>query len=324
MKIWHVSCVVGTLIATSLVAIHQVASPQANLATPNAIVADAFGVMRQDRMTILTKATAAYPTSSAGTTSTANSIVAAEFAATMRVAEKVANALRQARLSPVYARLETPENDASLLQASLPPVSSSPAKIDLAALSDVPLGTPVEEIDRAAEAFGLDASFMKTIAKIESDLNPRERTGSYVGLFQLSKSEFRRYGSGDILNARDNAMAAARKFIAEAALFEETTHRKLTFADLYLIHQQGVEGAAEHVGHPDQIAWKSICATHEGMERGERWCKRAIWGNTLPAVKRQYNSVDRLTSGAFIAMWRNRIDMLLSRYAVPAPQRPEV
>jgi hypothetical protein len=328
LKIWHVSCVVGTLIATSLVAIHQIASSRAELATPNAIVAGAFSAMRFDMTTIVTKASAAYPTSPAeaklDTTSTANSIVAAGFAATLRVAERVANSLRHERALPVQASLDAPENEASLQQVSIPPALSSPVKIDLAALSDVPLGTPVEEIDRAAEAFGLDASFMKTVAKIESDLNPRERTGSYVGLFQLSKSEFRRYGSGDILNPRDNAMAAARKFTAEAALFEETTHRKLTFADLYLIHQQGVQGAAEHVGHPEQIAWKSVCATHEGMEKGERWCKRAVWGNTLPAVKRQYSSVDRLTSGAFVAMWRNRIDMLLSRYTAPAPQRPEV
>ena len=28
---------------------------------------------------------------------------------------------------------------------------------------------------------------MKAVAKIESDFNPRERTGSYIGLFQLSK-----------------------------------------------------------------------------------------------------------------------------------------
>ncbi|MBU6463842.1 MAG: transglycosylase [Bradyrhizobium sp.] len=223
---------------------------------------------------------------------------------------------------PLHASLDAPENEATLQQASLPAASSSLAKIDLAALSDVPIGTPVQEIDRAAEVFGLDANFMKTVAKIESDLNPRERTGSYIGLFQLSKSEFRQYGSGNILNPRDNAMAAARKFITEAALFEETTHRKLTFADLYLIHQQGLEGAAEHISHPEQIAWKSVCATHEGMAKGPRWCKRAIWGNTLPAVKRQYNSVDRLTSGAFVAMWRDRIDMLLSHYA--AQLRPEV
>ena len=326
MKIWQVSCVVGTLIATSLVAIHQIAASRAELATPNAIVADAFSAMRLDMMTILTKARAAYPTPATraklDTTPSANAIIAAEFAATAQVAKKVANSLRQ-RLLPVQASLDKPENEATLQQASISAASSNPLKIDLAALRDVPLGTPIQEIDRAAEAFGLDANFMKTVAKIESDLNPKERTGSYIGLFQLSKSEFRQYGSGDILNPRDNAMAAARKFIAEAALFEETTHRKLTFADLYLIHQQGLQGTAEHVGHPEQIAWKSVCATQEGMAKGPRWCKRAIWGNTLPAVKRQYSSVDRLTSGAFVAMWRNRIDMLISRYAAPAPLRPE-
>jgi hypothetical protein len=78
----------------------------------------------------------------------------------------------------------------------------------LVALRDVPLGTPVQEIERAAKAFGVDANFMKAVAKIESDFNPRERTGSYIGLFQLSKSEFSEYGSGDILNPRDNAMPA--------------------------------------------------------------------------------------------------------------------
>src|SRR6202008_580229 len=136
------------------------------------------------------------------------------------------------------------------------PPPEKPAKIASAALRNVPLGTPVQEIERAADAFDLDVNFMKAVAKIESDFNPRERTCSYIGLFQLSKSEFSKYGSGDILNPRDNAMAAAYKFATEAALFEATTHMKLTFANLYLIHQQGWEGAAEHLSHPQQIAWK--------------------------------------------------------------------
>ncbi|HMI14380.1 MAG TPA: transglycosylase SLT domain-containing protein, partial [Bradyrhizobium sp.] len=194
------------------------------------------------------------------------------------------------------------------------PPPEKPAKIALAALSRVPLGTPIQEIERAAEAFGVDVNFMKAVAKIESDFNPRERTGSYIGLFQLSKSEFSQYGSGDILNPRDNALAAAYKFVTEAALFEAITHMALTFANLYLIHQQGWEGAAEHLSHPQQIAWKSMCATHEGMAKGEGWCKRAIWGNTLPAVKREWKSVDRLTSGAFVAMWRDRVDTFYARY----------
>jgi len=203
------------------------------------------------------------------------------------------------------------------------PPPEKPAKMALAALHDVPLGTPVQEIERAAEAFGVDANFMKAVAKIESDFNPRERTGSYIGLFQLSKSEFSEYGSGDILNPRDNAMGAAYKFVTEAALFEVTTRKTPTFLDLYLIHQQGWEGAAEHVSNPQQIAWKSMCATQEGLAKGERWCKRAIWGNTLPAIKREWKSVDRLTSGAFVAMWRDRIDTLYARYPAPTLRRGE-
>jgi hypothetical protein len=58
-------------------------------------------------------------------------------------------------------------------------------------------------------------------------------------------------------------------------LFELNTHKKATFSDLYLIHQQGTRGAEEHVNHPDRIAWKSMCATDEGREKGEKWCKRA-------------------------------------------------
>jgi hypothetical protein len=203
------------------------------------------------------------------------------------------------------------------------PPSEKPAKIALAALRNVPLGTPVQEIERAADAFGFDLNFMKAVAKIESDFNPKNRTGSYIGLFQLSKSEFSKYGSGDILNPRDNAMAAAYKFVKEAALFEVMTRKKPTFSDLYLIHQQGGEGAAEHVSHPQQIAWKSMCATQEGLAKGERWCKRAIWGNTLPAVKREWKSVDSLTSGAFVAMWRDRVETLYDRYTAPTLRRPE-
>jgi hypothetical protein len=101
-------------------------------------------------------------------------------------------------------------------------------------------------------------------------------------------------------------------------LFEWVTHKKPTLSDLYLIHQQGWEGAAEHISQPDRIAWKSMCATSEGMEKGEKWCKRAIWLNTLPAVKHTWKSVDRLTSGAFVEMWRERVAHLYSNYTATA------
>ena len=212
-----------------------------------------------------------------------------------------------------------PKQNFSLLAyyvfSEIPP-DEKPADIVLKTMKDLPIGTPVEEIKRASEAFGLDFSFMKAVAKIESGFNPKQRTGSYIGLFQLSNNEFKQNGSGNITDPRDNALAGAYKFASEALLFEFGTGRKPTFSDLYLIHQQGWQGAAEHVRHPERIAWKSMCATDEGQEKGERWCKLAIWGNTLPAIKHIWKSVDKLTSGAFVGMWQQRVDQLYSRYSV--------
>jgi len=201
--------------------------------------------------------------------------------------------------------------------SELPP-AEKPADIVLRSLKDTPVGTPVEEIKRASDAFGLDFNFMKAVAKVESGFDPKQRTGSYIGLFQLSKYEFNKFGSGQILDSRDNAIAAAYKFITEGILFEWVTKKKPTLSDLYLIHQQGWEGAAEHISQPDRIAWKSMCATGEGREKGEKWCKRAVWRNTLPVVKDVWKSVDKLTSGAFVGMWRERIAQFYSEYMATA------
>jgi hypothetical protein len=77
-----------------------------------------------------------------------------------------------------------------------------PALIALASLKDVPLGTPRQEVQRVATMFGVDPDFMRVTAKIESDFDPRECTGKYCGLFQLSRYEFDKYGAGSIMNAR--------------------------------------------------------------------------------------------------------------------------
>ncbi len=172
---------------------------------------------------------------------------------------------------------------------------TKPADTVLDSLKGIPPGTPVDEIKRVSDLLGLDFTFMKTVAKIESGFDPKQRTGSYIGLFQLSRREFDMYGSGDILDARDNTVAAALKFTTENVMFEMFTNRTPTLNDIYLIHQQGVEGAVEHLSQPRRLAWRSMCATYEGKEKGEKWCKRAIWGNTLPAVKRVWRNVNRVT-----------------------------
>jgi hypothetical protein len=201
--------------------------------------------------------------------------------------------------------------------SELPP-AEKPTNIVLSSLKDTPVGTPVEEIKRASDAFGLDFNFMKAVARIESGFDPKQRTGSYIGLFQLSRHEFNKFGSGQIRDPRDNAVAAAYKIITEGILFEWVTHKKPTMSDLYLIHQQGWEGAAEHINRPDRIAWRSMCATSEGMEKGEKWCKRAIWLNTVPAVKRAWKSVEKLTSRAFVGMWRDGVAHFYSKYTATA------
>jgi hypothetical protein len=214
---------------------------------------------------------------------------------------------------------ETPDFSylADYAYSEVPP-PETPADTVLRALKEIPEGTPIEEVRRAAQTFGLDVTFMEAVAKIESDFDPKQRTGSYIGLYQLSKYEFDRYGAGEITDGRDNAIAGAYKFVVAAILFELQTHKKATLDDLYLIHQQGTQGAAEHVAHPDRLAWESMCATDEGRVKGERWCKRAIWQNTLPEVKKVWGAVEKLTSASFVEMWRDRLATLYRRYSASA------
>jgi hypothetical protein len=58
-----------------------------------------------------------------------------------------------------------------------------------------------------------------------------------------------------------------------------------------------------------------MCATDEGKTKGEKWCKRAIWENTLPSVKRVWKSVENLTSGVFLNMWQNQVDHFYTHYS---------
>jgi hypothetical protein len=201
------------------------------------------------------------------------------------------------------------------------PPDTKPADTILQAVKEIPEGAPIDEIELASRVLGMDIGFMKAVARIESGFDPKQRTGSYIGLFQLSHYEFDKYGAGEITDSRDNSVAAVYKFITAAILFEINTHKKPTLSDLYLIHQQGTQGAEEHVSHPERIAWKSMCATDEGRVKGEKWCKRAIWQNTLPAIKQIWKSVDNLTSGAFVEMWQQRVDLFYAHYSQALAQK---
>jgi hypothetical protein len=319
MKALQATCIVGAITFTGI--IHQVGG-----STPGASVLDAMPEAAVSAETPgAPTLSAAVPEASAGPETTVG-----EDLGSVSIETKSVDLGHHDAAQPVPTTRDAPDdasNPAPVTQdfryliyyvwSELPP-AEKPADIVLSSLKDTPVGTPVEEIKRASDAFGLDFNFMKAVARIESGFDPKRRTGSYIGLFQLSEYEFNKFGSGQIRDPRDNAVAAAYKVITEGILFEWMTHKKPTLSDLYLIHQQGWEGAAEHISQPDRIAWKSMCATSEGVEKGEKWCKRAIWRNTLPAVKHAWKSVNKLTSGAFVGMWRERVAHLYSKYMATA------
>jgi predicted GIY-YIG superfamily endonuclease len=177
-------------------------------------------------------------------------------------------------------------------------------------------GNPRDEIRQAASLYGLDLVMMMSIAKVESNFNPRARTGSYKGLFQLSDYEFEKYGDGSIWDARDNARAAAHMFIVQAEKFKWAVGHYPDYAERYMIHQQGIQGAIEHYTHPERAAWQSMCATDEGVLKGEQWCRKSIWRNLLPQWKRTFGSVEKISSGDFVSLWTGRINHLANRFSV--------
>jgi hypothetical protein len=177
-------------------------------------------------------------------------------------------------------------------------------------------GNPHDEIRQAASLYGLDLAMMMSIAKVESNFKPHARTGSYKGLFQLSDYEFEKYGDGSIWDARDNARAAAHMFLVQAEKFKQALGHYPDYAERYILHQQGIQGAIEHYTQPERVAWQSMCATDEGVLKGEQWCRKAIWRNLLPQWKRTFGSVEKISSGDFVSLWTGRVNHLAKRFGV--------
>jgi Transglycosylase SLT domain len=177
-------------------------------------------------------------------------------------------------------------------------------------------GNPHDEIRQAASLYGLDLAMMMSIAKVESNFKPHARTGSYKGLFQLSDYEFEKYGDGSIWDARDNARAAAHMFLVQAEKFKQALGHYPDYAERYIVHQQGIQGAIEHYTQPERVAWQSMCATDEGVLKGEQWCRKTIWRNLLPQWKRTFGSVEKISSGDFVSLWTGRVNHLAKRFGV--------
>ena len=164
-------------------------------------------------------------------------------------------------------------------------------------------------IQNAAERYALPTATLRAFAAIESGGNPRATTGSYYGVYQLSRSEFEKYGGrGNIFDLNKNTDVAAHKLRSESEAFSQHYGRAPTAVELYLIHQQGVSGAAMHLANPDVPAWQNMYRTGEGQKKGPGWARLAIWGNVPGDQRAQFPAgVDTITSRQFMDMWAQKM-----------------
>ncbi|MGB8444002.1 MAG: hypothetical protein WCE32_06345, partial [Pseudolabrys sp.] len=71
----------------------------------------------------------------------------------------------------------------------------------------------------------------------------------------------------------------------------------------------------------EQLAWKNMYLTGEGQEKGEKWARKAIWGNVPSDIKGKIKGgLDALTSGQFVALWTERVNRFMARKVEPPTQ----
>ena len=181
-----------------------------------------------------------------------------------------------------------------------------------------------EAIEQAAERYSVPQSALRAFAAIESGGRAHVSTGSYHGVFQLSHDEFRKYGGrNNIFDVKQNTDAAARKLRAEVDVFHQRHGRGPTAVELYLMHQQGIYGAAMHLSEPDDPAWQNMHQTGEGKKRGPGWARRAIWGNVPADERAQFPAgVEGITSRQFIDIWTRRMARFGGDVTMPIPGSP--
>ena len=127
-----------------------------------------------------------------------------------------------AQLQPAGG-FETSESAASILRfrtasfKTRPTPSPSPTAEPVAVYVP-PAGSLAEIIYRAAAEFGLDGSYLLSVASCESGLNTQAHNpAGYYGLFQFDQSTWASYGYGSIYDATAQARTAARLIAAGQA-----------------------------------------------------------------------------------------------------------
>ena len=135
-----------------------------------------------------------------------------------------------------------------------------------------------DAINKTAAMAGMDPAHWRAIAQIESGVNPQSNRNAdtqFKGMFQLGRSVWHDYGSGDIYNPMDNAIAAAKFAQANGAIFRGAFGRDPTPIETYMMHQQGAgfytKGQMSNIaGNPYSPKMNASLETPQSFEEGWR------------------------------------------------------
>ena len=135
-----------------------------------------------------------------------------------------------------------------------------------------------DAINKTAAMAGMDPAHWRAIAQIESGVNPQSNRNAdtqFKGMFQLGRSVWHDYGSGDIYNPMDNAIAAAKFAQANGAIFRGAFGRDPTPIETYIMHQQGpgfyTKGQMSNIaGNPYSPKMNASLETPQSFEEGWR------------------------------------------------------
>ena len=142
-----------------------------------------------------------------------------------------------------------------------------------------------DAINQTAATAGMDPSYWRAIASVESSLHPSSNYNEatqYKGLYQVGTrdrpgepSEWTRHGSGNVYNPMDNARAAAALAAENNAKFQAHFGRAPSPIETYMMHQQGAgfytKGQMSNIaGNPFEKNMKASLQTPQSFEEGWR------------------------------------------------------
>ena len=164
-----------------------------------------------------------------------------------------------------------------------------PPEITTGKSATASVSTPSQYVDlfnQTESKYGLPSGYLHTTAGIESSYNPRSynELSKAAGLFQFIPGTAKEYGLKNPYDAAASTEAAAQYAAKNQQAFYDKFGKMPTAGELYMMHQQGTDGAIKLFSNPDARAG-NIVGT------------KAITANGGSA---------NMTSGQFTQMWNNR------------------